>query len=73
MRLQVDDPDPPGMLVGLQLIANPVEGDTEAVMLTVPVNPFVPAIVIVKLPVLLAGLNERLAELIVNGDADPVT
>jgi hypothetical protein len=60
------------MLAGKQLTASPVEGIMEVVMVTVAVNPFVPAIVIVKLPVLLAGLNERMAELIVNGDADPV-
>jgi len=60
------------MLVGLQLTERPVEGVTEVARFTVPVNPFFPVTMTVKAPVLLAGLKERAAELIVNGDADPV-
>lgn len=60
------------MPVGLQLTASPVEGDTEVVRLTVPVNPFLGARVIVKVPVLPAVLIEMLAALIVNGEADPL-
>ncbi len=68
----MDDPDPPSMLVGVQVTASPVEGDVEIVRLTVPVNPFLGVIVIVKMPVLPAGLNETLAEVIVNGEVDPL-
>ena len=60
------------MLVGVQVTASPVEGDVEVVRLTVPVNPFLAVIVIVKVPVLPAALKERLAELIVNGEVDPL-
>jgi len=60
------------MLVGVQLTASPVEGDVEVVRLTVAVNPFLAVIVIVKVPVLPAALKERLAELIVNGEVDPL-
>jgi hypothetical protein len=37
-------------LVGVRLQDNPVEGDTEDVRLTVPVNPFIDATEIVELP-----------------------
>jgi hypothetical protein len=60
------------MIVGLQLTVSPVDGDAEVVRFTVAVNPFLPVMVIVKAPVFPAGLNERLAELIVNGDIDPL-
>ena len=68
----MDDPDPPIMLVGLQLTDSPVADEMEVVRFTVDVNPFLPVTVVVKLPVLPAGLNERLAEVIVNGEADPL-
>jgi len=39
--VQVEDPDPPEMLVGLQLTLSP-EGEAEVVRVTVPVKPFCP-------------------------------
>jgi hypothetical protein len=57
--LQVDDPEPPEMLVGLQLTLSPVEGEVEVESVTVPVKPFRPATVVVKLLVAPA-LNETL-------------
>jgi hypothetical protein len=36
----VEDPDPPGMIVGLQVTVRPVDGLTEVVRFIVPVKPF---------------------------------
>ena len=49
--MQVDDPEPPDMLVGLQLTPSPVVGLTEVEIVTVLVNPFRPLTVVVKEPV----------------------
>ena len=72
MRLQVEDPEPLGMLVGLQPMASPVEGETDVERLTVAVKPFWEVTVTVNVPVLVAGLKTRLAEFIVNGKDEPL-
>jgi hypothetical protein len=48
--VQVEDPDPPEMLDGLQLTLSP-EGEAEVVRLTVPVNPFCPDTIALNVPV----------------------
>jgi hypothetical protein len=60
------------MLGGLQLTVSPVDGDTEVVRLTAAVNPYLPAIVTVKLPVLVAGAKERMALFIWYDCDDPL-
>jgi hypothetical protein len=59
LRVQVDDPEPPDMLLGLQLMVSPVVGLVEVERDTVPVKPFWLVMVVVKLPVVPA-LNETL-------------
>jgi hypothetical protein len=59
LRVQVDDPEPPDMLLGLQLMVSPVVGLAEVDRDTVPVKPFWLVMVVVKLPVVPA-LNETL-------------
>ena len=49
--MHVEVPDPPGMLVGLQVAVSPVEGLIEVERLTVPVKPFMPVTVTEKVPV----------------------
>ena len=66
VRVHVEDPEPPGMLVGLQPAMSPVVGDIEVVRLTVLANPYLPVTVTLKVPVLPAGVKVMLAELIVN-------
>jgi len=39
LKVHVEDPEPPGILEGLQLAVSPVEGVTEVVSVTVPENP----------------------------------
>ena len=68
VRLHVDDPDPPGMLEGLQPPVSPVEGDIEVETLTVLEKPYLLVRVAVNIPVLPAGVKLTLAELIVNDD-----
>jgi len=51
LRLHVEDPEPPEMLVGLQLTVTPLEGVVEVERLTVPAKPFWAVIVTVKVPV----------------------
>ena len=51
MRLQVDEPEPPEILPGLQLTVSPAEGEVEVERLTVPVKPFWAETVAVKEPV----------------------
>jgi len=70
--LHVDDPEPPGMLVGLQPPVSPDEGDIEVERLTVLEKPYLPVKVAVKVPVLPAGVKLIEAELIVNDD-EPLT
>jgi len=66
LRLQVEDPEPPDMLLGLQPTESPPEGDTLVERLTVLVNPLRPDTVTVKELVVPAlketvdGLAERL-------------
>lgn len=48
--MQVEDPAPPEMLVGLQLTLSP-EGEAEVVRLTVPVKPFCPDTIALNVPV----------------------
>ena len=48
LRLHVDEPDPPEMLVGLHTTLSPVDGLVEVDMLTVPVKPFWGETVVVK-------------------------
>jgi hypothetical protein len=59
LTVQVEDPAPPDMLVGLQTTLSPVVGLTEVDRDTVPVKPFWLVTVVVKLPVVPA-LNETL-------------
>jgi hypothetical protein len=40
LKVHVEDPEPPGMLVGPQVTVRPVEGLIEVVRVTVPVKPF---------------------------------
>ncbi len=68
----MEDPEPLGMLVGLQPMASPVEGETDVERLTVAVKPFWEVTVTVNVPVLVAGLKTRLAEFIVNGKDEPL-
>ena len=69
--MHVDDPVPPGMLVGLQLAVSPGAGDIEVERLTVLEKPYLLAKVTVNVPVLPAGVKLMLAELIVN-DVEPL-
>lgn len=71
MSAQLDVPEPPGRLVGVQLTVNPVEGDVVVERLTVPVKPFCPVTVTVNMPVEPLVVNERLIELMVKGE-DPL-
>ena len=48
--MQVEEPDPPEMLVGLQLTLSP-EGEAEAERVTVPVKPFCPDTITLNVPV----------------------
>jgi len=65
LRVQVDVPGPPEMLLGLQLAVSP-DGEVEVERFTVPVNPFRPDTVVVKEPLVpvaketLDGLVEML-------------
>ena len=72
MSAQLDVPEPPGMLVGVQLTANPVEGVVVVERFTAPVKPFCPVTVAVNMPVEPPKLNERLTELIVKGEDPPL-
>jgi hypothetical protein len=47
LKVQVEDPEPPGMLEGLQLTLSPVEGVSDVASVTVPENPLRPVTVIV--------------------------
>lgn len=47
----MEDPNPPDMLAGLQLTPSPVAGLIEVERVTVPVKPFLPVMVVVKLAV----------------------
>ncbi len=49
--MHVDDPEPPDILVELQLTLSPVEGEVEVERFTVPVNPFRADTVATKEPV----------------------
>ena len=49
-RLHVDDPEPPEMLLGLQLTESPVDGEAEVERLTVPAKPFWAETVALKKP-----------------------
>jgi hypothetical protein len=40
VTVHVDDPEPPVMMVGLQLTVSPVDGLIDVERLTVPENPF---------------------------------
>lgn len=60
MSAQLDVPEPPGMLVGVQLTISPAEGDVVVERLTVPVKPFCPATVTGNMPVEPPEANERL-------------
>ena len=71
MSAQLDVPEPPGRLVGVQLTVNPVEGDVVVERLTVPVKPFCPVTVTANMPVEPVEVNERLIELMVKGE-DPL-
>jgi hypothetical protein len=51
LRVHLDDPEPPDMLVGLQLALSPVVGLTEGEIVTVFVKPFWPLIEAVNEPV----------------------
>jgi hypothetical protein len=46
-----EDPEPPVMLVGLQVTVSPVAGLTDVVRLTLPANPFWLVIVAVNVSV----------------------
>ena len=65
MRLHLDDPEPPEMLLGLQLTARPLEGEVEVERFTVPAKPFCDETVTLKEPlspdlkVTLDGAAER--------------
>lgn len=48
--MHCEDPDPPDMVRGLQVVVTP-DGDEEVVRLTEPVNPLLPEIVVVNVPV----------------------
>jgi len=51
VTVHVEDPEPPLMVVGLQITVSPVDGLNDDARLTVPVKPFWLAIVTVKVPV----------------------
>jgi len=72
LTVHVEDPVPPGKLVGLQVTLSPVEGLIEVVRLTVPVNPFWPVTTTVNVPVEL-GPRGRAAKLYVKGGEEPLT
>ncbi len=72
MRVHVEDPEPPGMVVGLQVTLRSVEGLTEVVRVTVPVKPFWLVTVIVDVPVEL-GPKGKAAKLYVKGADEPLT
>jgi len=72
LSAQLDVPEPPSILVGVQLTVSPVEGDVVVKRFTVPVKPFCPVTVTVNMPVEPPKLNERLTELIVKGEDPPL-
>jgi hypothetical protein len=59
LTVQVEDPAPPDMLVGLQLTPSPVVGLTEVDRVTVSAKPFWLVTVVVKL-LFVPALNEIL-------------
>jgi len=69
LRVHVDDPEPFGIFVGLQLAVSPVGGLTEVERVTVLVKPFWLATLVVK-PLEVPVLNETLdglAEMLKSG------
>jgi hypothetical protein len=50
LNVHVEDPEPPGVLEGLQLTLSPVEGAAELENVTVRENPLSPVAVIVDAP-----------------------
>jgi hypothetical protein len=68
----VEDPEPPGMLVGLQTTVRPVEGLIDVVRSTVPVKPFWLVTVTVNVPVEL-GPKGKAAKSYVKGADEPLT
>ena len=60
------------MVVTVQLTASPVDGVVVVESVTVPVKPFWPVTVTVKLPVRLLDAKVRAAKLTVNGEVEPL-
>lgn len=71
-RLHWEDPEPPVIVVTVQLTVSPLEGVVLVESITVPVKPFCPVVVTVKLPVRLVDANVRAAKLTVKGADDPL-
>jgi len=72
VRLHVEEPDPLGMVVGVQPTVSPVEGEVDVERTTEAAKPFWEVTVTVNVPVLVAGSKMRLAEIIVNGMDEPL-
>ena len=66
MRLHADVPDPPMIIVGLQVIARPVMGAIVSLRVTVPVKPNFEVTVTVSDPELPGGITDSRIESMVN-------
>ena len=71
VAVQVDDPEPPVMLDGLQFTVSPAEGLIAVERLTVPLKPFWLVIVTVNVPVEPPDRG-RATKLYVNGADEPL-
>jgi len=72
LRLQAEDPEPPVMVVTVQLTASPVDGVVVVESVTVPVKPFWLVTVAVNVPVSVVDVKVSAAKLIVNGEVEPL-
>jgi hypothetical protein len=72
LRLHVEDPEPPAIVVTVQVTVSPVDGLVAVESITVPEKPFWLVTVTVKLPVRLVDAKLRAAKLTVNGEVEPL-
>jgi len=72
LRLHVEDPEPPAIVVTVQVTVSPVDGLVAVESVTVPEKPFWLVTVTVKLPVRLVDANVSAAKFIVNGAVGPL-
>ena len=72
LTVQTEVPDPPVMLVGLQVTVRPVEGLTVVVRLTVPVKLLMGVMIVWNWPVEPFAVNVRVASFKVKGELLPL-